>query len=442
MLGEHIGERVRLGGEAVVMRFNRVRTVILTVLSIVCSICSPTAEAKIIRVAETGNGADGLSWQTAFQKPSSAVALGSDGDEVWVKAGTYRDFILNESKVLCFLGGFSGTETDGEREKRDWRQNDTTIEAEGLVYQAFACKAKTVIDGFTLTTNNTTEGVGILSTEAVVRNCVIRDNISPVTGGGIYITDSTVELENCVIRDNESHGSGGGIYAERSTVTIEGCTITGNHAAHCGGMAVGDRGTIRNCVIANNIAYISIPHEESYSAVGGIALGVKDFVVENTLIYGNKSNLYMQMWALPSTTLDMRNCTIISEPEGIFFDTMEGILENCVFWGANDIVMNSISEIQIMKSCIQGGYTGLGNISDDPKFRNAAGGDFRLLPESPCIDTAGTSGPSEDLDGKPRPVDIAGIGREVTDTYDMGAYEFQQWELPKPAGVENWGLLK
>lgn len=32
------------------------------------------------------------------------------------------------------------------------------------------------------------------------------------------------------------------------------------------------------------------------------------------------------------------------------------------------------------------------------------------------------------------------IGREVTDTYDMGAYEFQLDELPQPAGVREWML--
>ncbi|NUN96028.1 MAG: hypothetical protein HUU16_07620, partial [Candidatus Omnitrophica bacterium] len=53
-----------------------------------------------------------------------------------------------------------------------------------------------------------------------------------------------------------------------------------------------------------------------------------------------------------------------------------------------------------------------------------------LQPESPCIDTAGTSGPSDDLDGNPRPADVAGLGRDGTgDEYDMGAYEFQ---LPPP----------
>jgi hypothetical protein len=93
-------------------------------------------------------------------------------------------------------------------------------------------------------------------------------------------------------------------------------------------------------------------------------------------------------------------------------------------------------EADISYSCIQGGYSGPGNISEDPLFRDPANGDYRLQPLSPCIDTAGTSGPSDDLNGNPRPVDIAGIGREVTDTYDMGAYEFQLNELPTPTPTQ------
>jgi len=98
---------------------------------------------------------------------------------------------------------------------------------------------------------------------------------------------------------------------------------------------------------------------------------------------------------------------------------------------------DSTGNPDISYSCVQGGYPGEGNISDDPLFRDPASGDYRLLPDSPCIDTAGTSGPPDDLNGNPRPVDIAGIGREVTDTYDMGAYEFQLNELPTPTPTET-----
>jgi hypothetical protein len=81
---------------------------------------------------------------------------------------------------------------------------------------------------------------------------------------------------------------------------------------------------------------------------------------------------------------------------------------------------------------MQGGYPGEGNISDHPLFVDAANGDFHLLPDSPCSDSASTTGRSNDLDGNPRPVDIPGVGREGDGAFDMGCYEFQAPVVPAP----------
>src|SRR5258706_12171667 len=42
---------------------------------------------------------------------------------------------------------------------------------------------------------------------------------------------------------------------------------------------------------------------------------------------------------------------------------------------------------------IEGGYPGLGNIDRDPRFRDASSGDYRLLPNSPCIDAGAPAAP-------------------------------------------------
>ncbi|NIN36771.1 MAG: hypothetical protein GTO60_17460, partial [Gammaproteobacteria bacterium] len=72
----------------------------------------------------------------------------------------------------------------------------------------------------------------------------------------------------------------------------------------------------------------------------------------------------------------------------------------------------------ITYSNIQGGRVGEGNINTDPLFVDAANGNYRLLPGSPCINAGDpnyVAEPNEtDLDGKPRLID----GR-----VDMGAYE-------------------
>ena len=65
-----------------------------------------------------------------------------------------------------------------------------------------------------------------------------------------------------------------------------------------------------------------------------------------------------------------------------------------------------------------------GNIRQRPRFVNAQKGDYRLLPNSPCIDAGSNSHTNQlaDLDGNPRIVDGDRDGNAVV---DIGAYEYQ-----------------
>ncbi len=95
---------------------------------------------------------------------------------------------------------------------------------------------------------------------------------------------------------------------------------------------------------------------------------------------------------------------------------------NCIFWG------NQPSQVQggtVVYSDVQGGYTGAGNINQDPLFVDPNGGDYRLQTGSPCIDKGDLLFqplPGElDLDGHKRVWDGDGNGGAVV---DMGAYEY------------------
>nr|HPO17522.1 choice-of-anchor Q domain-containing protein [Candidatus Hydrogenedentota bacterium] len=121
------------------------------------------------------------------------------------------------------------------------------------------------------------------------------------------------------------------------------------------------------------------------------------------------------------------NCTFSnnSASEGGAVSVMNtssvGVFTNCIFWGDSatwykEICNNSAPQPTVTFSCIDGGYAGTNNISDDPKFVDPDNDDYSLQGISPCINTGTDEGaPSEDILGNPRPA-IYG--------YEMGAYEY------------------
>ncbi len=83
-------------------------------------------------------------------------------------------------------------------------------------------------------------------------------------------------------------------------------------------------------------------------------------------------------------------------------------------------------------SDIRGGWPGEGKLNADPLFVDAAGGNLRLMLDSPAIDAGNNAavpaGVTTDLDGNPRFVDIPTIpdtGNGTPPLVDMGAYEAQ-----------------
>jgi hypothetical protein len=119
----------------------------------------------------------------------------------------------------------------------------------------------------------------------------------------------------------------------------------------------------------------------------------------------------------------VENSSILDNPPS------SSTITNCILWGntapnGSQIDNTSGSTATVTFSDVQGGYSGTGNINADPCFVNAAGGNFHLLPDSPCInagDPAFVPEPNEtDIDGEPRVM----LGR-----VDMGADEFNPFDI-------------
>ncbi len=133
--------------------------------------------------------------------------------------------------------------------------------------------------------------------------------------------------------------------------------------------------------------------------------------------------------------------------------TSNAMLANCILWGnvpneVNDYDYPS-SSAAVSYSDVKGGYSGTGNINADPCFVDADANDFRLLYDSPCIDSAdNNSVPADtaDLDNdgntvEPIPFDLSGLPRFIdgdcndTDVVDMGAYEFLSSDIDSNGDV-------
>jgi hypothetical protein len=239
-----------------------------------------------------------------------------------------------------------------------------------------------------------------LSTRGVISNSTIVGNIGRAAGGAKTYVNSM--LVNCTIRDNlASNGNdicGGGINADKASIARN-CLIWGNQAHFtnssnpgAGGvrtaMTSSDVFELQACTVASNITLTA------RTGCGGAHLH-RTNIFADCIIYGNKSTF--------DATWDTYNF-VAKPPTNQAFN-------NCVE-----------RPLQLLPAS-------QGNITNSPLFQDAAQGDFRLMADSPCINT-GTNMSwmtgALDLDGNVRLDRKSGIA-------DMGCYEHA------PLGA--WGTI-
>jgi len=190
---------------------------------------------------------------------------------------------------------------------------------------------------------------------------------------------------------------GGGIYCDSSNAVVSNCIIVGNSALAGGGVC---RGTLNNCSLVNNIA----------KDVGGGVFAVQS-ALNNCLLKGNSAadaggGVY-------GGTLN--NCTLTDNYANSGCGAFNATLNNCIvyFNFGNDYAFCTLNYC-----CTPSLSPGNGNIISDPLFTDRFAGNFRLQPDSPCVNAGNTAAAqgSTDLDGNSR---IFG------GTVDIGAYEYQ-----------------
>ncbi len=357
-----------------------------------------------VNAANSNPTQNGTSWATAFAKLQeglrAAAAITNVPVEVWVANGTYkpgttRESYFNIPSGVKVYGGFVGNESQlaqrvispsggqgaflsGEISTSAHFDNTRHV----AVFQN--TNAGTLLDGFTITrgyadffptTANVNDlmsaGGGVLAldqAQGTIANCTISGNRA-MAGGGIFQQgNSRVNVQQSVIWGNEATFGGGFYHLSKSSPTYTNCLIVQNKAMGGAGYNNNSTPTFMNCTIASN--------QGNDGTTGGVA----------------------------NTNLSSSTFT------------------NSIVWGNSNRQIDAGSVVTY--SVVQGGYTGMGNLSSDPKFVGAvpsglallsALGDYRLLVCSPAINAATTTGAPA--------VDIAGSARPQGAGVDMGVHE-------------------
>ena len=278
-------------------------------------------------------------------------------------------------------------------------------------------------------------------------------------GGGIRLQTTIgntplVNVNSNEIYNNESissnaTGFGGGICCSIINSMIENNYLYNNTVTAIdskGGALYFDLSGGSFSCVANN--YFIGNHCSGNSAYGG-GIGlyaaqniefINNLIVENAAAYGGGFYIKESNPIVLNNTISQN----IAQTDGggiYIIDVLsEAHITNTIFW--NDSAGGQVNEIsalnpdiiEIVYSNIMG-WSGTGNINQDPLFINSVDEPYELSLDSPCIDagTSDTSGlnlPIDDLLGNFRIWDGDGDGDTII---DMGAYEYGS----PPVGIDN-----
>ena len=351
--------------------------------------------------AATGSDAnDGMTAGTAFATIQKAIDTAWWGDRIVVGDGVYGPIsATNQLLDIVSANGAAATVIDGGGAAR-------AATLGGADYGG-AAGTNVHLKGFTLQNGAAPDGSGGGAWGGLLEGCVVTGNTAR-NGGGSF---GGVRV-GCVISGNTASDSGGGMYGG----TAIDCELSGNTASVSGGGICG--GTLERCVVAGNTAELMM---------GG---GCMDSDAGNCLISGNSA--VGDYFGVGGGAFQghFDHCTFVGNIANAGGGVIGSTVRNSVFSGNTGLGgAGDAHQSDVAWSLLADAYeltgSGEGNIAGDPLFADAAGGDWRLTAESPCVNAGepGVEFPGTDLAGEARTKD----GRT-----DMGAYEF---DLPGVSGV-------
>lgn len=262
--------------------------------------------------------------------------------------------------------------------------------------------------------NSIFNGGGIYATGGFsLTNSSIRNNYA-LNGGGIYYMaygGEDMEMIGSEIEGNVAENEGGGIYLNCGEMNLFESVVSNNSSINGGGVYFNDE----TFMGLNVFERVEISNNTASEKGGGIYFG---------RVYDNPE--------LSQLTI-VNNSAMVSGGGVIYevYDWNTVYFNNSILWNNGDMqIIDDFGKLSFTNSDIENGWTGEGNIDEDPRFIDPLNGDFGIswndypnnnITRSPCIDAG----------------DITTMMDPDNTIADIGAYYFNQTiQMPEFALVQ------
>ncbi|MEM1452988.1 MAG: hypothetical protein AAGI22_28055 [Planctomycetota bacterium] len=273
---------------------------------------------------------------------------------------------------------------------------------------------------------------GAINGSGTVRECEFIDNRAQFGGAlhGAFDVEASTFIGNRF--DAFEASFGGAIYSTSAGTVVRDSTFDGNSCWGQGGAVHG--GTLENCIVRNNIAFIDTAAFEDGLGGGLYQCDATDCLIEGNEAFGAVAFLDAHGGGAFGGTLT--RCVVVGNTAQEGAGTAGSTLVNCTVWGnegggvtgnvtATSCLVWDNAPYQLGDdgsglptaewSNVQGGASGATNIDEDPLVWGPESRDLRLRAGSPCIDA-----------GDPAAMDPDGSRA------DIGAFAFDALYVGEP----------